>query len=139
MPRHIIPLFLLAFVAFCIATVHSMALVHFWYWSYPLLDVPMHFSGGLFIGGFILFLFASLKDYGQFLRKPVQTAFAAALIIGLGWEVFETLTGISTGGPVWYYWYDSTKDVIMDSLGGVTAGLIFPKLLRIGAESKQAY
>ncbi len=137
MPRHILSLILLAFVASLIASAHIAAITHYWYWSYPLIDVPMHFSGGFFIGGFILVLLTTFDRSDRYLHRSIRNALLAALAVGFGWEVFETITGLSTGGPAWYYWYDSIKDLIMDMLGGVTAGFLFGKLLRASDYSKK--
>jgi hypothetical protein len=119
-------LFILALIAAAVATADLLALHYFWYWSYPLIDVPMHFSGGLFIGGAALFI---ATFGGRVMGRPFMVAFLSALGVGLAWEIFETVTGISTGGPLWYYIYDTTKDIIMDSLGGAVAGVLFSRLL----------
>ncbi len=99
---------LLLGLALTIAVVHTLASENFWYWRYWWLDLVMHFGGGAFIGG--VALMAGLP-------RPWLTALGAALIVGVGWEVFEFIIKI---GFVPGLWSDSLMDLGMDLLGAGT-------------------
>ena len=43
-----------------------------------------------------------------------------AFSIGVGWEIFEYYEEVG-GSPFMPYWIDTTKDLIMDTLGGIFA------------------
>lgn len=115
------------FIASCavlvlVAVLHLLAIEHDWYFYFWWFDIMMHFLGGLWVGlitsAYLIspknVLFPRSRSFGS-LYMPI---FIIALIIGVGWELFELLGGImhlSDRG----YLFDSVKDLLNDSLGGL--------------------
>ena len=83
-----------------------------WWW-----DIPTHFLGGVWAGVFTAW-------YLQHARRDVSILYCAlgALSVGLIWEVFEAHFSVGTD-PFMPYWLDTCKDLLMDTVGGSTAGL----------------
>jgi len=104
----IIPLFLLNWVG----VQYSLYGV-LWWW-----DVMTHFLGGIFIGFFLLAIGARfhLVDRRTWLRNWIL----AALVIFIGWEVYEILVNLII--PTYKMDYlDTAHDIINDSLGALVA------------------
>jgi hypothetical protein len=121
--------------------VHGLALENYWYWLYRQLDVPIHFLGGLMLGfSGLLFYFiiekrATAADMSAI--TILQITIFTALSVGLLWELFEfsghrifdhpafkTIADLQRG------FLDTAKDLLMDVLGGMTAGLIYILILK---------
>ena len=84
-----------------------------WWW-----DIPMHFLGGLWAGLFGLWFFKRLKK-----SAPISTAITVAICIGISWEIFEYSFAVARS-VFMSYPIDTAKDLLMDTLGGITAGLL---------------
>ena len=116
---------LLFFIAFC----DFLAQVFYLYWIVWWLDVPMHILGGMFAGLFFLAVFRSLTASHPFKESFIITlavAILGALIIGLLWEVYESIAGVTYsafGGRR----FDIIKDVMMDLAGGSLTALLFSR------------
>jgi uncharacterized BrkB/YihY/UPF0761 family membrane protein len=82
-----------------------------WWW-----DIPTHFLGGTWVGlGAAWFLQKRDKNFG------VMRCIAAALAVGICWEIFEYVFQIG-GDAFMPYWEDTLKDLFFDTLGGAAAG-----------------
>ena len=107
-----------------IALLHVSATNLFWYWKFWWFDIMMHFLGGLWVGLMSLWLYY-FSGFNSHPRKEKKFVFLFSIIsvltIGIGWEVFEVLiqSNLSNG-----YWVDTTQDLIMDTLGALTAGFL---------------
>ena len=88
------------------AVTQHYALLHYWYWSYPWLDLVMHFSGGVVI------TLIAVAYVGAGLR-----AFLIMITIGILWEVYEFVIGISVAEL--NFVTDSLVDLGMDVVGGL--------------------
>ena len=107
-----------------IAALYQIAAYFSLFWAVTWFDIPMHFLGGvwvtfLFIWFFSHFdFFTSKKEHPLFLASWV---FFVVTVIGISWEVFEYLTGITfvLGKN---YWSDTILDLVMDLIG---AGVAF--------------
>jgi hypothetical protein len=84
-----------------------------WWW-----DIPMHFLGGLWAGFFGVWLLHNSKKFT--LR---QKSIGIAIAIGICWEIFEYSFGIA-GSVFMPYPVDTAKDLLMDTIGGYSAGVI---------------
>ncbi len=123
------PLFLFLFSVILIIGILQQVAVHFYlYWTLSWFDILMHFLGGFWFGYsalWILFfsgymLVPSRNDVKFF----ILVAFASAIGVGLLWEVFEYVTGITFVNDVFHdYVFDTIKDLIMDSLGGIVSAI----------------
>lgn len=115
-----------------IAVVHITGTYLYWYWIYFWLDILMHFLGGLWVGLACFWIFEiSEKKFGS-VKTALQAiifAFVCAFTVGVLWEIFENVTGIAF---VAYeeYKLDTLMDLVMDSVGGVVAGLYAWRILR---------
>jgi hypothetical protein len=122
------PLFIfLFFLLLTVATLHSLAITFYLYWIYSWFDNTMHFLGGLLVGlSALWFVFQSgyapikLKTY-----QPVVIAGFAILCVGVGWEIFEYLTGLSIQP---HFVADTISDLCMDTLGAGIGWFSFIRL-----------
>lgn len=122
-----IHLFRLAFyIAVLVAAIHGLAVIFFLYSFYWWFDIPMHFLAGLCVGLFSLGLFcAEAKGCADpSSLRVLFIALAGALAVGLAWERFEYLAGI-TFNAIGNYELDTVKDLVMDVAGGYSAYLYF--------------
>ncbi len=98
---------------------------HDLYMSVPYWDVPTHFLGGVWMGLFAAWLYQRKKR-----KITIAQCAAFALSIGVCWEIFEYTEGL-TYSPFMPYWLDTIKDLCMDTIGGATAGMMVPRILKV--------
>lgn len=103
-------------VAGIVAGLHIYGMAHFYYWLFPWYDIPAHLFGGLWAG---LFAYWVAVKIGK--EPSVLLCIAAAFLIGVIWELFEFLTGI-TNFPIEIL--DALGDISMDALGGLLGYLL---------------
>jgi hypothetical protein len=122
----------LAALAAVIFVLNKVASDHFYYWIYWWYDLMMHFLGGCLIGG--------LAAWGVVYVRPTispQRALSAIVIaiaaVGIGWEVFEYLTGQYVGQAAIVM--DTATDLLMDLLGALILGSGIYMALRSRPES----
>ena len=96
-----------------IATAHIMAIGNDWYWHYVWLDVPVHFLAGVWVALVVSWLLLVIRQT----RFSMLFVVASVLIVGISWEIFEVVGGISIDQP--NYVFDTSLDVLMDVLGGL--------------------
>lgn len=87
----------------------------------------MHFLGGFLVSGIALWVFvrfskATIHDA----RHALWVAIGTSIVIGLGWEYFEYLSGalIQTGADLII---DTGLDLVMDVLGALAVWAILSK------------
>ncbi len=108
-------------VSVLVLFLHKIALDFFLYWTTDWYDIVMHFLGGVVIGMIaylVIDMFSGLKIVKQTKLAHFSFVFGILLIIGLGWELFEIWTELID--PIADR-LDSMMDLVMDSVGGVTA------------------
>lgn len=91
-----------------IALVHTAALAHSWYWTYPYLDVAMHLAGGALIA-LLAGAFFGVRWFSVVI----------AVGIGIVWEVFEIGIGLALIEE--RFVVDTLTDLVMDTLGALLA------------------
>lgn len=115
---------LLFSVLVTIALVHVVALEFFLYWKYLWLDIPMHVLGGvacaLFFSILPFFDIRMSERYGT-----VQWYLAFTLVVGVAWELFEAVAGISLEEPG--FMFDTATDLSMDVLGACIGFVLVKK------------
>lgn len=121
--RYFVPSFALLT---CIALLHYVALDRAYYWTIPWYDIMMHFLGGLWVALFSLWVCAS----GRVLFLPQRVSWGkvlvVVLVVGLFWEFYELLFGLTfTSDPE--YWGDSVLDMVMDTAGGLIGAILLNK------------
>lgn len=91
-----------------------------WWW-----DVMEHMLGGVALG-----LAGAWAMMGIGKQPTFVACVAAALAVGIVWEIFEYMV-FGTGAAVFMsYPLDTLKDIIDDCIGGVIAGLFVTRGLR---------
>ncbi len=99
-----------------LALAHYFALAYFIYWKYDWFDIPMHFLGGCTVA----FGYGVLPWLDVRFRKEWNTLghFMIAIVcIGISWEIFEILGGMSDIYDPDFV-FDTCTDLILDVLGG---------------------
>ena len=73
-----------------IFALNTAAMQLYWYWTYWWFDIPMHFLGGVWLGGMAILALRRFAPEKAEKRSVVYaTAIGAALLIGGLWEIFE--------------------------------------------------
>lgn len=127
-------LYIIAGLILCIAALHAAAFSFYLYWSLWWYDLLLHYLGGAFAA----LIFVWVRYYSGYFRleKPTMLrlcvmAIAGALLVGAGWELFERLLNVHIwwSGPEGYV-LDTMMDIVMDTLGGITAAFVLMRLSR---------
>lgn len=123
------PLWVLATLIVFIAVADACANYFHLYYLIWWLDIPMHVLGGTWVALSILvfyYRFAHLKRKDHSQEFVFALAIAAALVIGIGWEIYgwsiDHMLVIANGGV-----FDTLKDLTDDLIGALVAGSIFIK------------
>ena len=96
-------------LAALLASVHIYALINYWYWYFPWLDVPVHFLGGAFMGAAVV----------GFLGKAKPRTFFIVVAVGaVGWELFELFINTEREAN---FILDTSLDLLMDASGAILA------------------
>ena len=114
---------ILAVLVCLIALLHFTAMAFYLYWTLWWYDIILHFLGGAFVGLLALWLryfsgYAGIADSSR-ARSALYFVLCATLGIGIGWEVFERLLGLTYS--VEGYVFDTSIDLLMDCLGSLVA------------------
>jgi hypothetical protein len=112
-------------LAILIAFLYIKTLEFSLFWTHPWIDLLLHFLGGLWltITSLWLFFFSDLFKIKINKRNIFLIAFLSVLIIGLLWEVFEYITGLSLGEA--NFITDTISDIVMDFVGAFAAYKLF--------------
>ncbi|MEN9605001.1 MAG: hypothetical protein RJB39_686 [Candidatus Parcubacteria bacterium] len=95
------------------------------YFLYQWLDTPMHFFGGFAVGIFAMGILRWAMTKTQFNSRPqFWYTVGIVVLVGVVWELVETYYKVSViyGG---LYWYDTIKDLLMDTFGGILSYICF--------------
>jgi uncharacterized protein YacL len=127
----------IAILIVLIFIVNLLAMQFFWYSSVWYFDMPMHFSGGVFLGLLIAFLFhmQTMRNISVSFSRKLWTTVLFVFIIGFGWEVFEVIVDkFISHNP--QNILDTMSDMFFDLSGGVVAFLYYDISSRIHIENK---
>ncbi|MFA5996973.1 MAG: hypothetical protein WC791_00630 [Candidatus Paceibacterota bacterium] len=114
----------LTFLLIVIAIANALAETHSWYWIYRWFDMPMHFAGGVWLGGMAIWYFYFRKGLEPHTLLPILTvSIFVAFGIGLLWEVFEAVVSLFTVGYMNDI-LDTLGDLLFDILGGTTMAVL---------------
>lgn len=111
-------------VVILVGVLHLAGSIYDFYWNSFWFDGLMHFLGGLAMGLIFLWLWYVSGLFEKNLptkREAMIGAVVFAMLVGIGWEVFEYVYGIAVpvGGN---YPVDTFHDLCFDFLGGIAAG-----------------
>ena len=76
-----------------LATTHILAMQFYLYWSFPWIDMPMHYLGGIVVG----LLLYTCRDLGVSIIPEQPRWFTVlffVMAVAFAWEVYEILIGI---------------------------------------------
>lgn len=102
------------------------------YYAVDYADTVMHFAGGVWAGlGAILFFFTAgvVRLPWRDSRVVAVVALASVMSVGLGWEVYELMSGLAD--PVLDR-ADTAGDLALDLLGGLAAFAYFRLVVASG-------
>ena len=117
-----------------IAILHHLALQFYLYWTLEWFDILMHFLGGMWVALIIMWFFF----FSGFVYKNVTSvrkikifliAIASVLVVGVLWEVWEVWADLVFMDETGYF-LDTSLDLVMDTLGGITAFIYAKKYLK---------
>lgn len=101
---------------FLIGITHVLALEFYLYWTYLWFDMPMHVFGGFTVAlGFSMLPFFRIHIPEHL--KTLQVYLVVVLAVGLLWELFEYVGGISILAEEDFF-NDTSMDLVLDLLGG---------------------
>ncbi len=113
------------------AVLHQLGISAGFYATYQWFDLLTHFLGGFIIGGLGLWILLKTDFRTLFFRKNnVPSAqilflgFAVAVMVGIGWEIFEALIDPFLSKEAGYIG-DTALDLIADSAGGLLVAFLF--------------
>lgn len=122
-PMFVHSLLLLQFLTLLIlAILHIFGITGFLYQKFLWLDIVTHFLGGLWAGFFAAWV---LSLWGK--RQQILFCVSIALTLGILWELFEVMTGLTIFPEDSL---DTVKDLLMDTAGGIFAGLVSIRFFR---------
>lgn len=116
------------FVLFLTGLLHFIGAQYFLYWHFWWFDILLHFLGGVWVAAtcFWLYYFSGLVKVQVISpRYFFLVPFVGALIVGVAWEVFEYLTGLTFVIPGIDYKVDTICDIGMDVIGGMVVYLYY--------------
>ena len=95
----------LAVALFIITGVNSVANYYSWYWTIRWFDMPMHFAGGAWLAGVTIWwkFFSGRQDMSSVaptITRLIVWGVGGAFVIGLGWEVYESVVSFLTQGHI---------------------------------------
>jgi hypothetical protein len=108
-----------------IAAFHASALYFEWYWHVWQLDVPVHFTAGVWVCLAVYWLLRDGAGHTALGRSEYFFLGISVLYVGVGWEVFEIFAGII--GNSASDLLDSAKDICMDMLGASVGYLLISR------------
>lgn len=106
------------FTALVVAILHIAALQWDLYFYYYWFDMVTHTLGGIFIA-----LAAASVSVYRGVRISIPFCVLAALVVGIGWELFEYVFHIPQTSWISYP-LDTAKDIVMDTFGGTIGAFI---------------
>jgi len=110
-----------------LAVVTWLAVAYSLYWHYRWLDIPMHLFGGVWAALCGAWILAQRRqDFSVF------WCLLFALIVGVGWEIFEYSEGIAIFNYMGTlaYQIDTAKDLSVDLLGAIAGWMLARQLVR---------
>ncbi|MEK7568118.1 MAG: hypothetical protein AAB498_00600 [Patescibacteria group bacterium] len=133
------------FVLAVILAFHSAAFINHWYWTIWWFDIPMHFSGGLWLAMIFFYLTNPRLKIASY-QTPFTFLFALGFVAlgGVAWELAEFLYdvfissrgyfGIAQLGAV-----DTVGDLFFDLCGGLALSFIYFFVIQKSRKNKESF
>lgn len=119
------PFFVAAVLSFILLTINDISMRLYLFSGYPWIDIPLHFLGGFSVGlasiGILRIIYLP-QTYGKV--SVLVYTICITIFVGVMWEYVEWYMGASVafGGN---FWFDTSKDLLMDTLGGILSYICF--------------
>jgi hypothetical protein len=125
--------FILGFLIF-ILVVHIFASIYHWYWTYPWLDMPMHFFAGFWLAMFYFWFMARINANQKRILLIIIGCLGFVALMGVLWEFFEFLCDVFIAAKGYLEVSqrgvgDTMADLFFDLLGGLVFISVFKKRL----------
>lgn len=119
----------LAAALFIIAGIDCVANYNSWYWTIRWLDIPMHFVGGAWVAGVTLWwkFFSGTQEtlpVAPSITRLLVWGIGGAFVIGLGWELYESVVSLITQGHINDI-QDTVSDLVLDMAGGTLVAFLY--------------
>ncbi len=115
---------------FLLLCINELAVRFHIFYIYKWFDTPMHFLGGFGVGIVALGLLRWFFTKEKYDNTP-QFWYTLFLVLGVGlvWELVEVFYKVSVifGGS---FWFDTIKDLLMDTFGGILSYICFHQRLK---------
>lgn len=105
-----------------VALLDKIALALLLYWTLHYFDSGVHFFAGMVVGFGSLWLYLGKKET-MTSRQIFQISLLGAILVGVVWEIFELMAGITFLSDGIHYVTDTGSDLLMDILGSLVAAL----------------
>lgn len=106
---------------------HAFAIINYWYWTFPWLDIPMHFFGGFLVAMVFFWLRqkTQINANNTSILLIIISCLSFVALIGIFWEFLEFFYDvfISSKGYRGYMQLsaaDTIADLFFDLIGGST-------------------
>lgn len=118
----------IAFLAAAIAFTHAAAINLYLYWMLEWFDSAVHFAGGALIALialWLIFLSQYVPPREESVRAAVLWSLSAVLAVGVLWEIFEVVAGVSVSEAD--YALDTAMDLGVDVAGALVASVFYAR------------
>ncbi len=109
------------FLSAIVGSLNLWALQSDLYWKYNWFDSMMHFLGGALVGSFFLWVYFFSGFFApekRNFRHFILIALLGVALVGFSWEIYELVLGEAKLQKDQYL-FDTTLDLIMDTLGAL--------------------
>lgn len=106
----------LFFSSVLLALFHDLSIRLNWYYYYPEIDIAMHLLGGFVVSLFAYVLVLTANEYTS-PEKALITMIAFALLVSVGWEVFEVVFDLTPDAGI-------NLETVSDIMFGLVGGLV---------------
>lgn len=108
---------------------HALATTYHWYWKFPLVDIPAHIAGGIWLGlVFFYFIHPRLQITSYRLLVNIILALAFVALLGVLWEFYEFIYDFFISKSLYFgnsFLIEKRIDVIKDLFFDLVGGLLF--------------
>lgn len=112
----------LAVLVIAIAAINFFAHQYYWYRLFPWFDMMMHFAGGAWLSGTVIWW--RYRRTPPDVKLPIKNLFfvgvGTALLVGVFWEGYEAVVASLVEGRV-NALSDTLSDILFDALGALLA------------------
>ncbi len=114
-----------------VGIINWVAVYLYLYWTIWWFDMFVHFSAGACVAmASILFYFFYTKKSLPSIRTTLKVAIFGAIAVGVLWEIYELIFGITSLSDGVDFYLDTGSDLLTDLSGGIIGSLYAHRLLK---------